>query len=195
MKKAILLILLVLLILGIISKFHSNKKPCGVERWKVKTLTDKDTSEINFFDTLKSSVEEQGRLEAPHKLNKNTSRLKGECSLISVDCYILEYKKEDDNDYHVVIKDLLSESTMIAEIPCATECEELKESGHYNDLKNIRQWFEEHIGIPSDHFKKCHPPVKARITGVGFFDFIHGQTGIAPNGRELHPILKIELLK
>lgn len=27
------------------------------------------------------------------------------------------------------------------------------------------------------------------ITGVGFWDIIHGQTGVAPNGIELHPVL------
>lgn len=29
----------------------------------------------------------------------------------------------------------------------------------------------------------------ATITGVAFFDVIHGQTGVAPNGIELHPVL------
>jgi hypothetical protein len=29
----------------------------------------------------------------------------------------------------------------------------------------------------------------ATITGVGFFDLLHGQTGVAPNGIELHPVL------
>jgi hypothetical protein len=29
----------------------------------------------------------------------------------------------------------------------------------------------------------------ATVTGVGFFDVIHGQTGVAPNGIELHPVL------
>jgi len=29
------------------------------------------------------------------------------------------------------------------------------------------------------------------VTGVGFFDFLHGQTGVAPNGIELHPLLDI----
>jgi hypothetical protein len=24
---------------------------------------------------------------------------------------------------------------------------------------------------------------------VGFFDFLHGQTGVAPNGIELHPLV------
>ncbi len=30
---------------------------------------------------------------------------------------------------------------------------------------------------------------KATITGVGFFDFDYGQTGIAPNAIELHPVI------
>ncbi len=37
-------------------------------------------------------------------------------------------------------------------------------------------------------------PTPARITGVGFFDRAHGQTGAAPNVMELHPVLKIEWL-
>ena len=30
----------------------------------------------------------------------------------------------------------------------------------------------------------------ATLTGVGFFDIPHGQTGVAPNAIELHPVLK-----
>jgi hypothetical protein len=38
-------------------------------------------------------------------------------------------------------------------------------------------------------------PTPCRITGVGFFDKVHGQTGVSQlNGIELHPILKIEFL-
>ena len=32
-------------------------------------------------------------------------------------------------------------------------------------------------------------PRLATITGVAFFDSKHGQTGVAPNAIELHPIL------
>jgi hypothetical protein len=32
---------------------------------------------------------------------------------------------------------------------------------------------------------------RVRIRGVGFWDEIHGQTGVAPNGIELHPVLSI----
>ena len=31
-----------------------------------------------------------------------------------------------------------------------------------------------------------------RVTGIGFFDPTHGQAGVAPNGIELHPVLRIE---
>jgi hypothetical protein len=33
--------------------------------------------------------------------------------------------------------------------------------------------------------------VPVQVTGVAMFDFLHGQTGVAPNGIELHPILDI----
>lgn len=34
----------------------------------------------------------------------------------------------------------------------------------------------------------------ATITGVAFFDVIHGQRGVAPNGIELHPVLSFKAL-
>jgi hypothetical protein len=30
---------------------------------------------------------------------------------------------------------------------------------------------------------------RARVVGVAFWDYFHGQTGVAPNAIELHPIL------
>jgi hypothetical protein len=35
---------------------------------------------------------------------------------------------------------------------------------------------------------------RARVTGVAFFDFLHGQTGVAPNGIKLHPVLEFACL-
>jgi hypothetical protein len=32
---------------------------------------------------------------------------------------------------------------------------------------------------------------RAEVTGVAFFDYFHGQIGVAPNAIELHPILKL----
>ena len=35
---------------------------------------------------------------------------------------------------------------------------------------------------------------RARVVGVAFCDFKHGQTGVAPNTIELHPILDFACL-
>ena len=35
---------------------------------------------------------------------------------------------------------------------------------------------------------------EARVVGVQFWDFKHGQTGVAPNAIELHPILGFSCL-
>jgi hypothetical protein len=32
------------------------------------------------------------------------------------------------------------------------------------------------------------------VTGVAFFDFDHGQTGVAPNANELHPVPEFRCL-
>ena len=42
-------------------------------------------------------------------------------------------------------------------------------------------------------YKQTPNSVYATVTGVAFFDKIHGQTGVAPNGIELHPILHVDL--
>ena len=191
--KKIIAILIFIVVLVLIQHYFF-KKTCGTERWKVKTLADADTSRINFYDTIITTVTAQGKLKPPHKISKNMQRCDEECFLLQLDCYILKYKKEDDKDYHVVIKDLYNENTMVTEIPSPLECDELKKSGHYADFEKVRDWFENHIGVPTNRFKNCEPPVKVRLTGIGFFDFNHGQTGHAPNGREIHPVLKIECL-
>jgi plastocyanin len=42
---------------------------------------------------------------------------------------------------------------------------------------------------PSETFASLNGT--ATIRGVGFFDFKHGQRGVAPNGIELHPVLRL----
>lgn len=49
--------------------------------------------------------------------------------------------------------------------------------------------------IPMPTFKTKVKATPVRITGVGFFDRVHGQAGVSQfNGIELHPALKVEFL-
>jgi hypothetical protein len=99
---------------------------------------------------------------------------------------LVETRREDDQDYHLVISDLRHRAqTMIVEFP-ALNC--TRHARRRKQMTAARAAFVRACGIPSSSsFTSLRGT--ATITGVGFFDFIHGQTGVAPNGIELHPIL------
>lgn len=91
---------------------------------------------------------------------------------------------ETDSDYHLALIDGQANS-MIAEIP-APSC-----AGGSAFLKQItasRQTFDSKLTTTSTYQDIAIPVV---VTGVGFFDKIHGQRGVAGNGIELHPVLNI----
>jgi len=56
-------------------------------------------------------------------------------------------------------------------------------------IANARTQFDARFTATSS-FQSANIPVQ--IKGVGMFDFLHGQTGVAPNGIELHPVLDIK---
>ena len=56
-------------------------------------------------------------------------------------------------------------------------------------IQNARSQFDARYNVTTS-FQTTNVPVT--VTGVGFFDFLHGQTGVAPNGIELHAVLDIQ---
>src|SRR6185312_400080 len=56
-------------------------------------------------------------------------------------------------------------------------------------IRNARSQFDAKFTVTTS-FKTTNMAVT--VTGVGFFDFLHGQTGVAPNGIELHAVLDIQ---
>ena len=159
---------------------------CGVERWAVKTCYDADTVNINFSNIVPSSVAYQRSLIAPTLPSDNTTRLPGEDTVYSLDVHLVECKLETDQDIHVVISTIGKTSeTMVAEI-VNPECPNIINTSRYAEFKTLRDWFVSTYS-PTTSFKTLN--VNVHLTGVGFFDFLHGQTGIPPNGREIHPIL------
>jgi hypothetical protein len=76
--------------------------------------------------------------------------------------------------------------TMIAEVPdpgCAGACA----SGFAAVYAQVRQQLSDYLNSAQS---VARPLV--RITGVGFFDYLHGQRVVAPNGIELHPVLSVD---
>ena len=57
------------------------------------------------------------------------------------------------------------------------------------EIAQVRQTIEAHFNGPIHGRHVVRVPVT--VTGVPFFDPLHGQEGVARNGIELHPILGI----
>ena len=160
---------------------------CGKERWAIKTLTDPDAGKIDLAP-IPSSITALGSISPPGN-PEDLPRQPQELNVYRVQGTILAFKKEADSDIHLAIADPAPgpQPTMIAEFP-ASFCE----TGAVDEgqIDRARTDFEAAYGQPTTKFKK--PTGCVTLTGVFFFDRIHGQLGVAPNGAELHPVLEFQ---
>ena len=102
---------------------------------------------------------------------------------------LVEMKLEDDRDIHLVVSVPSAPSkTMIVEFPDTT-CNGASSSPKKAKMASARSAIIAACGQPSSS-RFTDLSGRATVTGVGFFDIPHGQTGVAPNAIELHPVLK-----
>jgi len=164
---------------------YSSSGHCGVERWSVKTGTDPDASLVDINNPVPSTISYLASLTAPSSPPLDARVQPTETTTFVLDATLVEYKLEGDSDYHLVLKDAQG-NTMIAEIPdpaCVGAGSPLA-----SGIQNARSEFDAKYTATTS-FHTVNIPVE--IKGVGFFDFLHGQTGVAPNGIELHPVTNI----
>ena len=158
---------------------------CGVERWAVKTGTDADVGTVNLNSTTNTTIAALRALTAPATLPAANRVQPTESTIFVLNATLTQYKLEGDSDYHLVLADA-SGNTMIAEIP-APGCVGAG-SPFAAGISSSRSKFDARFTATTS-FQTANVPVQ--IKGVGFFDFLHGQTGVAPNGIELHTILDL----
>ena len=169
---------------ALIATPNASSGSCGVERWSVKVGTDPDAHLVNLNNPVIQPITYLRAQTAPASPPLNARVQPTETTLFVIDATLVEYKLENDSDYHMVIQDAAG-NTMIAEIAdpaCVT-------GGPFaNLIQSARNEFDAKYTATTS-FKTANIPVQ--ITGVAFFDFLHGQTGVAPNGIELHPVLDV----
>lgn len=158
---------------------------CGVERWSVKTLTDSNAAKIDF-SPRNSSVDALRSLSVPGKIGKQLPRQRPyEYRVYRVKAQLVAAKQEEDSDIHLVIAQPgKSSHTMIVEFPSKSCVGKVRR-------KQMARARTDFLGscpkIGTSRFKLLRGNVT--VSGVAFFDVIHGQRGVAPNGIELHPVL------
>ncbi len=161
--------------------------PCGIERWNVKILTDAATADINWTPVSTTIAQQNSFPEV--KVSQDTTRMAFEEQAVTMSATIVAFKREDDQDIHLVLIDTSGDS-MVAEIP-GTKCAEVAASPFASEFDNAASWVAVHLGTPpTSDFK--HVNANVTITGVLFQDFVHDVTGHARNYREVHPVTKIE---
>jgi hypothetical protein len=167
----------------------SAQQHCGKERWSVKTGTDPDAGNVNLSSPQNKTVAELTGLAAPNPIPPNNRFGPTENTVFVVNATLTDFKMEGgargDSDYHLVLDDGHGH-TMIAEIP-SPGCVATG-SPFAGQIANARAEFDRQFTVSSS-FQTANIPVQ--VTGVGFFDFPHGQHGAAPNVIELHPVLDI----
>jgi hypothetical protein len=145
---------------------YSAALACGVERWKVKTLQDRP----RLLRVHSIPIPQLVTHERPTPLP--ATRLPFERHIFSVDAAVTLVRHEADEDFHLVLQS--GADHMIGESP-SSACARGATLYRRRQMREAR----EKLRLCSD----------ARVVGVAFFDFKHGQTGVAPNAIELHPIL------
>jgi hypothetical protein len=153
---------------------------CGVERWAVKTLSDPNADAVDLV-AKHATVAGMNALPAPTLPDDNSTRLPSERQAFRVTATLVKYKLESDQDVHLVLAQ--GGKTMIAEMP-SVHCDS-GARGRYAMLV-ARDRLEREYGTASDRWTYVGQAVT--VTGVRFFDFMHGQSGVADNAVELHPV-------
>ena len=159
----------------------SGPKACGVERWRVKILADEDRRRVSWSPET-TSIAGLRRIPAPRDGLPASRRIAPhELTLYRVHAIVRQILSESDGDWHLVLADPdRVRETLVAEIPdssCALG------SGHEAEYAAARRVLR---SMPRDAF--------VELDGIGFFDYLHGQRGMAPNGVELHPVVAIRPL-
>lgn len=170
---------------------------CGKERWPVKTGTDADAFRVGLGNITDTTVAALNAIPAPsiNPLPQDSRIGPWEFTEYRVHATLTGYKMEADSDYHLILSD--GGKTMIAEIPypgCVSGGPLL--SGIENARSEFDNQFQQNhdfgytpTAALAQSFSSVSVPVT--VTGIGFFDFKHGQDGVADNAFELHPVQDI----
>jgi hypothetical protein len=163
----------------------------GEERWEEKILIDPGVDQINTrpIDTTIAGLTGINTKTPDTKFKNDRPRMEIEKKVYRIkNCFITDVLRENDNDLHLVIEDgdKKDPHTMIAEIP-DPKCKEAQGSEFIENFIQTRQVLLDHASNYRHYL--------FTITGVLFVDKAHGQTGVAPNAVEIHPILELRATK
>lgn len=157
---------------------------CPVERGPVKEGADADRSKVSTT-VVRTSIAYLVIRPKPSSYPKNNRIAPYELKTWQIDAVLTQYKQEADGDLHLIVRDSANR-TMIAEIPypsCVPTASRWKSL-----ITSARSTFT-HSYATSTSWHTANRSITLR--GLVLFDPLHGQTGVAKNGIELHPAIGV----
>lgn len=187
---------------------------CGVERAAVKHLSDQDAVHVRFNPEVATVAALAGLpVPDPPVGGAEARGLQGrvahteEFKTYTIDAYVTFAKKETDLDAHIVIADTPPSTVKVKSkgkttIPRPSMIVEsvdprcAPDSIALDMITAARQAILAATNSTALSTQSLQRLVgkHVRVTGVGFLDKLHNQTGVAQNGIELHPITGFEVL-
>lgn len=173
-------------------------------RWPVKTASDPAASDISADSPEETTITNLTAKQPPDGLVGLSGQPPGpdrqpgvESTVYTLSASLLRAHPETDGDYHLVLSDDEG-NTIIAEIPDPAQVD--SGSPFFARIQIARQTFDarypelqdlKRVGRSHGSPGLVEIDEQAQVTGIGFFDFVHGQDGVAENGIELHPVINI----
>lgn len=180
-----------------------NKAPsevgCPIARFAVRFGKDTDANLVDLSAFTRTTVEEMRSWPAPGIIPPANRISPYETTVLALEATLIEYRQErslEGSDYRLVLADE-SGRTIIAKISspdCAEKDtsgepgSELPESRFLEGLTSARDEFTARLS-PTTTVERAN--IHVRVMAIGMFDALSGQTGEAPNGIQLCPVLDI----
>lgn len=156
---------------------EAQRAQCGRERWRVKTLMDADAGRVGG-EAEPTTIAALASMPKPGEARPHDRRLPLELRRFRVRATLTGRREQSDGDIHLLLADpARSGAQLIGEIPdsaCALE------SRHASDYAEARRVLD-----------RLADGVELDVEGIAFWDDEHNVLGAAPNGLELHPVIRI----
>lgn len=166
--------------------YQMNGGNCGTERWSVKTGTDNDVLSVSLVP-VPTTIAQLTALPVPANqsatCNRNPPTETTVYELVDVNLHF--HSLESDSDYHIVASDQSGNSMIVEAVyPGCVGHDACSNNAPFTcEISRTRE--------SADALHAANQDMVGTVVGVGFFDFLHGQSGVAPNGIELHPLLAL----
>lgn len=143
----------------------------------MKVLQDADAPRVRL-DPEPTTIAALAAVPRPDGSRPESARLPLELRTFRVRAMLTKVSEQADGDLHLVLVDIRDPSSMlVAEVPDSACAPRSRRASDFNEVRRTVHA----LGLP----------IEVEVDGVAFWDDHHGQVGMARNGIELHPVLRL----